>query len=179
MMRSRREFVAGALLAGGAGLRALGGEAPAATGAPTTPEDDASFRIYPVGRIEKEGDASRVRIFDRYADALLGLDGWSHVNVFYWFDRNDTPQRRRILQVHPRGNRDNPLTGVFACRSPVRPNLIALTVCKIVSVEGAVVTVDAIDAFSGTPVLDLKPFIPPDAPRDGVKTPEWAGPRRQ
>ena len=72
----------------------------------------------------------------------------------------------------------NPLTGVFACRAPVRPNLIALSVCKILSVRGNVVTLDDLDAFDGTPVLDLKPFIPPDSPREGVRVPDWAKGKR-
>ncbi|MBL7140993.1 MAG: tRNA (N6-threonylcarbamoyladenosine(37)-N6)-methyltransferase TrmO [Planctomycetes bacterium] len=137
--------------------------------------------MHPIGRVvAKKDEPPRIVLFDRYAGGLLGLDGWSHVDVFWWFDKSDTPQRRAMLQVHPRGDAKNPLTGVFACRSPVRPNLIALTVCKIVSVEGSVVTVDKIDAFDGTPVLDLKPFTPPDEPREGVRVPDWArgGPRK-
>jgi len=97
---------------------------------------------------------------------------------FTGFDRNDTPQRRRILRVHPRGDKQNPLTGVFACRAPVRPTLIALSVCKILSVEGNLVTLDRLDAFDATPVLDLKPFIPPDAPRQDVRVPDWARRRK-
>ena len=120
----------------------------------------------------------RLRIFDEYVDGLLGLEGWSHLNVFYWFDQNDTPQRRRVLRVHPRGDKQNPLTGVFACRAPVRPNLIALSVCKIILVQGNLVTIDDLDAFDATPVLDLKPFIPPDAPTKDVRVPAWAGPRK-
>ncbi len=57
------------------------------------------------------------------------MDQWPHVQVIWWFDQKDTPQRRAILQVHPRGNPQNPLTGVLACRAPVRPNLIALSPC--------------------------------------------------
>ena len=142
-----------------------------ATDKETTVEEgaDESYRVYPIGKVEKNGGSTRIRIFDKYADGLLGLGQWSHVNVFYWFDKNDMPQRRRILQVHPRGNRENPLTGVFACRAPVRPNLIALTVCKVLAVEQTIVVVDGIDAFDATPVIDLKPFIPPDAPRKDIK----------
>ncbi|MCP5521771.1 MAG: tRNA (N6-threonylcarbamoyladenosine(37)-N6)-methyltransferase TrmO [Verrucomicrobiales bacterium] len=138
-----------------------------------------SFNLVPIGKVERQGEtAVCIRLFDEYADGLLGLVEWSHVNVFYWFDKNDTTERRRILRVHPRGNRENPLTGVFACRAPVRPNLIALSVCRILSVEGSVVTVDALDAFDQTPVLDLKPFIPPDNPVKNLKVPAWAGPGR-
>jgi tRNA-Thr(GGU) m(6)t(6)A37 methyltransferase TsaA len=142
--------------------------------APRSEEPEASFKLFPVGKVEKDGSSTRVRIFKQYADALLGLEEWSHVNVLYWFHENDDPAKRRTLRVHPRGNPENPLTGVFACRSPVRPNLIALTVCKVVSVRDDVLEVDAIDALDGTPVLDLKPHIPPDEPRDGVRVPRWA-----
>ena len=62
--------------------------------------------------------------------------------------------------VHPRGNKANPLTGVFATRSPFRPNLIGLSVCRIKSVDDAGITVDDIDAFDGSPIIDLKPYIP-------------------
>jgi tRNA-Thr(GGU) m(6)t(6)A37 methyltransferase TsaA len=134
----------------------------------------AEFKLHPIGKVEKQGKVTRLRIFEKYAAALKGLEGFSHVWAFYWFDKNDTPQRRGILQVHPRGDRKNPLTGVFACRAPVRPNLIALSLCKIVSVAGGVVQIDTIDAFDGTPILDLKPYCPgPDRPRGEVRLPAW------
>lgn len=90
----------------------------------------------------------------------MRADEFSHILVFWWFDKNDMPQKRKVLQVHPRGDRENPLTGVFACRSPVRPNLLALTTCKIRSIKDNVVEVEDIDAFDGTPILDLKGYIP-------------------
>ena len=144
------------------------------TRADTTPDPKTFFKLFPIGKVEKKGQDARLRIFDEYVDGLLGLEGWSHVNVFYWFDQNDKPQQRRVLRVHPRGDKQNPLTGVFACRAPVRPNLIALSVCKILSVQGNLVTLDGLDAFDATPVLDLKPFIPPDAPMQDVRVPAWA-----
>ena len=131
----------------------------------------------PIGAVESDDAGTRIRLEERYADGLLGLDGWSHVQVFWWFDQNDTPPRRAMLQVHPRGDRANPLTGVFACRAPVRPNLLALSTCRILGVEGAVVRIDGIDAFPGTPVLDLKPLIPPDMGAGELQVPDWAGPR--
>ena len=104
---------------------------------------------------------------------LLGLDGWSHVWVFWWFDKNDTPRKRSILEVHPRGDRNNPRSGVFATRAPVRPNLIALSLCKIISVKENLVEIESIDAFDGTPVLDLKPYAP-GADSASATTPDWA-----
>ncbi len=113
----------------------------------------------------------------KYQSGLLGLEGFSHVQVIWWFDKNDTPQKRSILLVHPRGDPTNPLTGVFATRAPVRPNLIALSLCKIISVKDNVVEVEKIDAFEGTPVLDLKPYAPGQDSATGVKVPKWAGPK--
>ncbi|MFI5378993.1 MAG: tRNA (N6-threonylcarbamoyladenosine(37)-N6)-methyltransferase TrmO [Tepidisphaerales bacterium] len=171
MRTSRRQFMSGAAQAGMAVTYA------GIAGAAEAGGEDATtlFKLVPVGRVEKRGETARIRILDKYADALLGLDAWSHVNVFYWFDQNDVPEKRRILRVNPRGDKANPLTGVFACRAPVRPNLIALSVCKILSVEGNVVNLDGIDAFDATPVLDLKPFIPQDAPAaKDVRVPDWA-----
>lgn len=136
-------------------------------------EGEVSYELYPIGHVEKKDDSVRIRIYEKYAGALLGLDQWSHINVLWWFDKNDTEEKRKILQVHPRGNRENPLTGVFACRAPVRPNLIALTLCKVLSVVDGVITVDAIDAFDSTPVLDIKPFIRSDEPKGELRHPAW------
>lgn len=165
-----------ALLAASLMLQDQRGEKPGAAGGKGVSETpvETSFRVVPVGRVEKNGGQARIRIFAKYADALKGLGEWSHVNVLYWFDKNDVPFKRRILQVHPRHNPENPLTGVFACRAPVRPNLVALSVCRILKIEGNVISIDSIDAFDSTPVIDLKPFVPRDAPTKDVRVPEWA-----
>lgn len=141
------------------------------------PDGDAAeqkFGMAPIGTVRKaDGHASLV-IKPAYRPGLLGLDGFSHVWVLWWFDRNDTPAKRSILQVHPRGNPANPRTGVFATRAPVRPNLIAMTLCRVVSVTNGVVEVDAMDAFDGTPILDLKPYtIGNDAPEGPLSFPDW------
>jgi tRNA-Thr(GGU) m(6)t(6)A37 methyltransferase TsaA len=127
----------------------------------------------PIGTIHKKSNDTWIEVDRRFEDGLLGLDDFSHVWVFWWFDRNDTPGKRRILQVHPRGNSRNPLTGVFATRAPVRPNLVALTLCRVRSVERNKVRVAGIDAFDGTPVIDLKPYIPSIDDADDVTLPRW------
>jgi len=122
--------------------------------------DQQEYMLRPIGKVSKVDGKSLLILNKDVESGLLGLDDFSHVLVFWWFDKNDTPQKRRILQVHPRGDRENPLTGVFACRSPVRPNLLALTTCKIISIKDNIVEIEDIDAFDGTPVLDLKGYIP-------------------
>ena len=137
---------------------------------------ERSFTVQPIGQIEKTEGRILIVLDNKYQPGLLGLDQWSHVQVLWWLDKNDTPQKRAILQVHPRGDKNNPLTGVFACRAPVRPNLIALSLCKIVSVKANVIEVEKIDANDGTPVLDLKPYAPGQDSVSEVKVPKWAGP---
>jgi tRNA-Thr(GGU) m(6)t(6)A37 methyltransferase TsaA len=138
-------------------------------------QEDAteSFRLFPVGKVEKLSGATTIKIYKEYEDALLGLDQFSHVIVLYWFDRNDTPAKRKTLRVYPRRNKNNPLTGVFATRSPLRPNLIGLSVCKIQSIENNVIHIDSIDAFHDSPVLDLKPYAPALDWVQNPRGPKW------
>jgi len=116
--------------------------------------------LHPIGFVQKEQGHDTLVLNEKFEPGLLGLDRFSHVWVIWWFDRNDTPKKRSVLQVFPRGDKKNPRTGVFASRSPVRPNLVGLTLCRILSVKGNVVAVDEIDAFANTPILDLKPYVP-------------------
>jgi tRNA-Thr(GGU) m(6)t(6)A37 methyltransferase TsaA len=133
-----------------------------------------SFQLFSVGKVKKDSGTTTIEIYNRYADALLGLNQFSHVVVLYWFHKNDTPEKRGTLRVHPRGKRSNPLTGVFATRSPRRPNLIGLSICRILSVENNVIRVDSIDAFNDTPVLDLKPYVPRMDTVENPSGPKWA-----
>ena len=115
------------------------------------------FAVTPIGWVRKQDGRTRIEVDKQFQPAMLGLEKLDAIWVLYWFDRNDTPQQRSILQVHPRGNPANPLRGVFATRAPVRPNLIALSRCRIISVEANSIEIDSIDAFPDTPVLDIKP----------------------
>ena len=138
-------------------------------------QNEKSLSVHPIGQVQKTDGRTLIVLDKKYQPGLLGLDGFSHLHVIWWFDKNDTPQKRAILQVRPQGNKGNPLTGVFACRAPVRPNLIALSLCKIVSVKDNVLEIEQIDADEGTPILDLKPYTPgPDSTRE-VRVPDWAG----
>jgi len=119
-------------------------------------EKPKEFKVRPIGYVRVEGDRTLIVLDKKYEAGLLGMDKLSEIWVFWWFDRNDTPEKRSILRVHPRGNPENPLTGVFATHSPVRPNLIAMTRCKVVSVKENVIEIESIDAFPDTPVLDIK-----------------------
>jgi len=124
--------------------------------ADTPQSSPAELTLYPIGHVRKPEGRTLIVLDKKYEPALLGVEDLKEIWVLWWFDRNDTPEKRSILQVHPRGNPANPIRGVFATHSPVRPNLIAMTRCKVLSVKGNVIEIESIDAFPDTPVLDIK-----------------------
>jgi tRNA (adenine37-N6)-methyltransferase len=108
----------------------------------------------------------------RFGDrCLTGLDGFSHVEVVFFFDR--LAEREDYRQpLRPRGRADLPEVGVFADRGPRRPNRIGCTTCEVVSVRGRELRVRGLDAVDGTPVLDIKPVMRQFLP-GRIRQPEW------
>jgi tRNA (adenine37-N6)-methyltransferase len=129
--------------------------------------------IDPIGTVRKAGAAVWIDIEPRLRDGLLGIEHFSHIEVYYWFHENDTLELRGTLQVHPRKNPANPLTGVFATRSPMRPNLLAHTLCRLIAVQETRLVLEDFDARDGSPVIDIKGHFPPDIPADQLRVPEW------
>ena len=91
--------------------------------------------------------------------AFYGLGDFSHVEVLFLMHQVD-PAKIEAGARHPRERSDWPLVGIFAQRGKNRPNRLGLTVCKILKVEGVTLTVSGLDAIDGTPVLDIKPYVP-------------------
>ncbi len=85
-------------------IMVVGTSVPVATADETQHQGEKVFMMRPIGHIEKTGDRTLIVLDKKFQPGLLGLEEWSHVQVFWWFDKNDTPERRSILQVHPRGN---------------------------------------------------------------------------
>jgi tRNA-Thr(GGU) m(6)t(6)A37 methyltransferase TsaA len=120
-----------------------------------------TYTVYPIGHVRASEDGYQLEILEPYRPALRLLDRFSHVQVFFWFDQHDSDELRSVMQVDlPYA--DSMTAGVFACKAPLRPNLIGLTTCALLGVEeeAGIVRLAWIDAFDGTPVLDLKPYIP-------------------
>jgi tRNA (Thr-GGU) A37 N-methylase len=107
-------------------------------------------------------------------EALIGLDGFSHVEVIFLFHRAD-PTKVETGARHPRGNPDWPRVGIFAQRGKDRPNMLGSTIARVLRVEGTAVHLLGLDAIDGTPVLDLKPWMAGFAPRGMHREPQWAG----
>ena len=98
---------------------------------------------------------SRLVFEEEYVEGLYRLGGFDHVLVIFGFHR----KRKVMMKVHPMHDHTKPLVGVFASRSPRRPNRLGLTRVRLVSVRGNVVTVEGLDAYDGSPVFDVKPPI--------------------
>ncbi len=128
-----------------------------------------------IGYIRKEGTSLiSIEILEQYWDGVLQLDQFSHILVFWWVTGHDNPTSRANLQDYP-PKTSAALSGVFASRSPARPTPIGLS---IVAIEEIVATshsirIDQIDAFDGTPVIDIKPYMPFSDKVDNAKVPSW------
>lgn len=107
------------------------------------------------------------------AEAVAGLDAFSHIEVVFHFHQVPVDMVQYAAR-HPRGNTDWPKIGIFAQRGKNRPNRIGVTVCRLLSVDGTRLEVSGLDAIDGTPVLDIKPFMRDFAPRGAVREPDWA-----
>jgi tRNA-Thr(GGU) m(6)t(6)A37 methyltransferase TsaA len=133
------------------------------------------FRATPIGHVESpltdrgaapkqgfEGGPEAWLVLDTaVADAVDGLAPGDRVIVLTWLDQ----ARRDVLRVHPRDDASNPQRGVFSTRSADRPNPIGLHEVEVLEIDGARIRVSDLEAVDGTPVLDLKPALPPASPR--------------
>ena len=109
-----------------------------------------------------------IEIYEDFEEGLEGLESFSHIHVFYWLDKSG---REPLSVVTPW---DSEPRGVFATRSPDRPNSIGYSVVELLEVEGRFLKVRGLDAIDGTPVLDIKPYNPesdsiPDAGKGWFK----------
>ncbi|MCJ7793385.1 tRNA (N6-threonylcarbamoyladenosine(37)-N6)-methyltransferase TrmO [Candidatus Bathyarchaeota archaeon] len=136
--------------------------------------------LNPIGYVKTEavGDevkdksrTSQIVLRDNLVEALDGITGFSHLFVLFWLSQIPDEQRM-IMKVHPRGRMDMPLLGVFATRTNLRPNPIGLTLVELLKVEGNTLTVRGLDAFDGTPILDIKPFDSWDTVKN-ARVPDW------
>lgn len=106
------------------------------------------------------------------ADAVAGLDAFSHIDVVFLFDRVD-PADVHTGARRPRGRSDWPTVGIFAQRAKARPNRIGVTTCRLLGVDGLRLRVQGLDAIDGSPVLDVKPYVAQFAPRGEIHQPAW------
>lgn len=129
----------------------------------------SEFTLYPIGIIrsslKQRSEAPRqgsegapdawLEVEDAYAEALHGLMVGDQVILITWLHQ----ARRGVLKTHPRNDPNNPLTGIFATRSPDRPNPLGLHRVTVLEIDGTRLRVDPLEAIDGTPVVDIKPVL--------------------
>jgi len=131
---------------------------------PVAQQSEEAIVCRAIGHVENDSDElaapneirsveSRIVLDPTLTEGLKGLEPGKQIMVVFYFHRS----RGFDLLQHPQGDRSRPRRGVFALRSPRRPNPIGVTVVELVAVEGNVLRVRGLDAINGTPVLDLKP----------------------
>jgi tRNA-Thr(GGU) m(6)t(6)A37 methyltransferase TsaA len=126
-----------------------------------------------IGVVESSGELSRVKIFPEFCTGLQGLNSFSHIIILYWIHLRDREDERRVLRVVPKRHPGAPQVGVFASRSPSRPNPIGLCVVELAKVEDCTLIVKGLDAFDESPIIDIKPYISRADSVPDARNPEW------
>jgi len=127
----------------------------------------------------KESSPDRLNLKDIFSDividealteALDGIENFSHIIVLYWLHRATRPTH---LKTHPMGRQDVPEQGLFAVRTTKRPNPIGKTTVRLLAREANILKVQGLDAIDGSPVIDIKPYIPGYDSAAGATVPDW------
>jgi len=134
-----------------------------------------NFQVNPIGNINVNEDGMIIKLERKYIPAMQSLDGFSHLSVIWWFSDFDNEEMRSILETPQPYKKSPAVTGIFATRSPIRPNPIALTVVQIIRIdyEKGIIHIAYIDANDGSPVLDIKPYTPSLDRVETPRVPEW------
>lgn len=135
-----------------------------------------SIELNPIGVISHNQEGSILTVDKQYIPALRELDGFSHINVLWWCHECDNDEARNIVEVLEAPYKKAPeVMGIFATRSPMRPNPIALTASPVTYIDhdNGIIRLAYIDAENGTPVLDIKPYTPSIDRVDDPKVPDW------
>lgn len=134
-----------------------------------------TFEVTQIGTIQNTKDGTFIKLDAKYAPALTSLDGFSHVNILWWFSGFDHANYRSMLEMKQPYKNAPEHMGIFATRSPIRPNPIALTAVEVLDIdhENGVLQVAYIDADDDTPVLDIKPYTPSIDRIESPSVPDW------
>lgn len=134
-----------------------------------------NFSVTQIGKIKINDEGMFVVLDKKYTDALKELDGFSHLNIFWWFDGCDNKNSRNILKVSKPYKNSPSVIGTFATRSPQRPNPIAITIAQIIYIdhENGIIQISYTDADNESPVIDLKPYTPSLDRPENPTVPKW------
>lgn len=138
-------------------------------------EEDEQMKLEEIGHAECEKGEFMIVFDEKYKQALIGLEGFSHLQVIWWFSGCDNTEDRNILTIEKPYKKGPATLGTFATRSPERPNPIASSVCEIksIDIEKGVISLSYFDAFTGSPILDIKPYQPSVDKVEKAEVPSW------
>lgn len=133
------------------------------------------FTLNQIGTVHCGADGFSIVVAPEYREALTGLEGFSHVQVLWWFDKCDDAAQRAVLTIDKPYTNGPDVMGTFATRSPQRPNPIAVSPSYVtyLDIENGVIGLAWIDAMDGTPVLDIKPYTPSADRVENPEVPDW------
>ena len=131
----------------------------------------SDFKKRTSARLDLSKMTAEIEIDPTLTEALDGLEGFSHIIVLYWMHRAVFDKRQ--LKTYPMGNKVAGVQGLFAVRTPNRPNPIGKTTVRLLERHDNILKVQGLDAIDGSPVLDIKPYIPGyDSAADAI-VPSW------
>lgn len=135
----------------------------------------SEFVVRPIGTVRSDEKGTWLEVKKEYIPALQALEGFSHIQVLWWFSDLDSEQYRSTLQMNQPYKRAPEIMGTFATRSPLRPNPIALTTAEIIHIdeEKGIINISFIDANDNTPILDIKPYTPSLDRVEAPQVPSW------
>ena len=133
---------------------------------------DLEWRARVARARERQNAISELVIDSDLAGILDGIEDFSHILVLYWAHRV-SPEGQSLVKAHPMGRKDLPLVGIFATCSPARPNTICATVVRLLERKENVLKVEGLDALDGSPLIDIKPYIPSYYHADNIKMADW------
>jgi tRNA-Thr(GGU) m(6)t(6)A37 methyltransferase TsaA len=131
--------------------------------------------LRPIGYAGRDKDGPIIAISEPFRSGLTGLDGYSHLMVIWYANQADADEAAGLILQKPY-SRGPERIGVFATRSPERPNRVAVSIIPVTAIDysSGVIQTPYIDAEEGTPIIDIKPYLPCTERIRDVRTPDWA-----
>lgn len=135
------------------------------------------FTVKQIGKVVQNGEEAFILVEPEYIPALQALEGFRHIDVLWWFHRCDNEMCRSMLEAPSPYQHSPSVMGIFATRSPMRPNPLALSVAEVTGIdqEGGRIYITYTDAEDGSPVLDIKPYTPSLDRVAEPEVPAWCG----
>ena len=129
-----------------------------------------SMTLKAIGVVRRREAVCHIVVDSSLTEALDGLEEFSHIIVLYWMHQ---ATRQPPTKVHPMGRQELPLVGLFATRAPYRPNPVGKATVRLLERQSNMLKVEGLDAIDGTPVIDIKPYIPGYDSATNAKVPPW------